>query len=252
MSETAEPHSRWEELVAGHVLGALNPGDAAALAQHLPGCPRCTVLAAELQESAASLAYLSETGPPPAAVWQRIRDDVETDLSAGMRQRPSRLAGALSSRQHRARALRRPVWAWAAAAVAGLLALSLGLAAHFDRQQPPALATCSTSPGCQVVKLTGSASTVTLLIRGNRAELVPVRLPAPPAGTTYVLWQLPKDGSPVGIAAFTTTTPASQPVLSVTLPRPLSDTTAFAISRETGQAIPAHPSTPLAVGTTGN
>ena len=58
MSES--DHQRIDELIAGHVLRALEGEDAAeaerVLAEHVPTCPRCRSILDELEETAGDLA----------------------------------------------------------------------------------------------------------------------------------------------------------------------------------------------------
>jgi predicted anti-sigma-YlaC factor YlaD len=54
-----------------YVDASLSPGDAAAIAAHLPDCPSCSGLAADLSRLRAAAGTLGAIDPP-AAIWERI------------------------------------------------------------------------------------------------------------------------------------------------------------------------------------
>jgi hypothetical protein len=111
-----------------------------------------------------------------------------------------------------------------------------------------ALAACQQQPGCRVVHMHNpdGADTAAVLVNSDRVALVPLGMVRPPAGRTYVLWQLPRDGRPIIITEFRDT---SQQTASVPLPSDYPDTAAFAVSVESANVTPSRPTHVLAVGT---
>jgi hypothetical protein len=70
-------HDRVEELLAGHVLGALEPDDQAlaerALLEHVPSCDRCRRTLEGYRLVAGDLALAAGPVSPPDTVWGRLR-----------------------------------------------------------------------------------------------------------------------------------------------------------------------------------
>jgi anti-sigma-K factor RskA len=113
-----------------------------------------------------------------------------------------------------------------------------------------ALAACRHQNGCTVVQLHGrNGDDAAVLVEAGRVSLVPVRLPAPPADRMYVLWQLPRDGSPIPVVTFRSSDGQSSSVPLVTGYR---DTAAFAVSLEAAGPMPTRPTDVVAVGAAGS
>ena len=78
MSES--DHQRIDELIAGHVLRALEGEDAAeaerVLAEHVPTCPRCRSILDELEETAGDLALAAGPAPPPELLLTRLHREI--------------------------------------------------------------------------------------------------------------------------------------------------------------------------------
>ena len=237
-------HDTWETLAAAHALHALEPDDEQRVLDHLNECTRCadsldsyTLVAAQL----GSLAE-SELDAPPA--WERMR------VSLNMQQHPvvAALDDRRAQRGRRTRAL---------AAAAAVVALSAGAVATWDltraqHGQPAptvaALGACDRQPECRVIRLHNpdGANPAAAVIVGNQVSLVPLTMNNAPAGKTYALWQLPRDGGPILVAEFRD---AVQQTASVPLPSGYADTAAFAISEESTAHTPTQPTHVLAVGT---
>ena len=81
-------HERVEELLASMVLGGLDPEDAAladrAMAEHVPGCDRCSSAIRGFREVAGDLALLAAPAPPPDLLARRV-----TGLARAPRRRPA-------------------------------------------------------------------------------------------------------------------------------------------------------------------
>ena len=68
-------HDEIEELLGAYALDAVDPEEARAVEDHLPGCPRCSSEVAAHREAAAFLAHAG--APAPEGLWQRISDTLE-------------------------------------------------------------------------------------------------------------------------------------------------------------------------------
>src|SRR5436305_13977440 len=192
-------HQDYEELAAGHALNALEPGDEQLFLTHLADCAECQRLLADFSEVAAGLAISSADEPevaPPPQVWQHIRaavgdEPVVTSLHA-----------------RRRRLLSREMVMGAAAALVlitvGVAGWKVATSSSSSPSVQSAVSDCKHSSDCHVVQLTGSNSVSPyLLLRGQEVRIATSSLPAlDAANRTYVLWQLPQAGRPVGVVAF--------------------------------------------------
>jgi anti-sigma-K factor RskA len=70
MSET--DHSRWNDEVPAYLLGALEPGEAAELEQHVAGCAECRAELRRLRPAVDLLAESAERLEPPARLRAEI------------------------------------------------------------------------------------------------------------------------------------------------------------------------------------
>ena len=61
-----------DDLVAAYVLGAVSPGEAAVVEQHLAGCAECRALERELRAVEAALPALAGEAEPPVALKSRV------------------------------------------------------------------------------------------------------------------------------------------------------------------------------------
>lgn len=93
MTET--DHDRFNEDIAAYVLGALDPGGAAALEQHVEGCERCRSELRWLSTAARSLPESVERREPPRELRRRLMDQVRADarVSATADGAPTRAPG---------------------------------------------------------------------------------------------------------------------------------------------------------------
>jgi anti-sigma factor RsiW len=161
------------EELAGHVFGALEPDEREAVVEHLATCPGCAADYARLAELPPLLEHAEglEIPPAPAAVAERVLDQIAHERGAARRPRRPRLA--------------LPGWARGRGLVAGLAAgaaLGAAVTAFALRDEPAA-----TPASYQLVlRGTGGASA--------RAELSPGR-----GGTEVHLWVegLPPGGDAV-------------------------------------------------------
>ena len=159
-----DPH----ELTAAYALDALDPEEAAAYERHLSQCEECREQLAELNETAAALAFGAVAPEPP----KRLRTSI---LDAAAAERSNVVP--LLRRRWVARGL-----AVAAAAVACIV---VGLAVSLSQTSTTYFASMSVSrdaSGATIMHVSG--------------------LPAAPDGKTYEAWVIPPGRSPRPAALF--------------------------------------------------
>lgn len=116
---TAPGCEAFGELLGVYALDALDPDEAALVADHLRACPRCAQEADQHRESIALLA--AGAGPAPERVWDRIAGSIGADPGAST----ARPAPRVAPRRLRSRRIG-PAWA-AAVSAAAALAVVVGL-----------------------------------------------------------------------------------------------------------------------------
>jgi anti-sigma-K factor RskA len=148
------------DLTAAYALDALDPDEAEAYERHLAQCEECREELAELNGTAASLAFGAVAPAPPA----RLRESI--------------LAAAAAERTNVVPLLRRR---WVsrglaiAAAAAACIAVGLGVS----------------------LSQSGNTRTFTLMVDPNRTATLHIKgLSAAPSGKTYEAWVIPAGGSP--------------------------------------------------------
>jgi anti-sigma-K factor RskA len=256
-----QPHEEWEELAAAHALDALDPQDEQRLSAHMASCDICQHNVDDYKLVAAQLGSLADD-EEPAPSWQRIRSSVVTEGSARVEtphpseQQDERALAPVASLPEQAPS--RPPWRrpWVIAAAAAVVLLIAGGLAGWglsSRSTQPsasaALRACEQQSGCRTVRLHSGAARdrAAVIVDSGHASVVPLALPAAPGGRMYVLWQLPRDGSPIALASFRQTKHETR---DQELARPYADTAAFALSVEPAGSLPAQPSQILALGAT--
>jgi hypothetical protein len=235
-------HEVWEELAAGHALHALDPADEQRFLDHLAGCEDCVAALDDYNLVSAQLGSVADTEPDEMPSWQQIRGGI-------IAEQPGPVVS-LDARR-RSRSVR---FLSAAAAVVTLTAV--GVAGWQLSRQPAgrsstgvaALSACAKQVGCRTIRLhtPNGTNTAAVVVTGDRASVVPLALDSAPAGRTYVLWQMPSDGSPIPVSEFRTT---DRQTAATPLPSSYADTAAFAISLERSNVTPKRPTDVLAVGT---
>jgi anti-sigma-K factor RskA len=226
-------HEYWEELAAGYALNALEPAEEEVFTSHLADCSLCQAVLTDHVLVAAQLGSLVE-GRSDTPSWERISTIIL----------PTHPVTSLAEVRHRRRA---PHWLAAAAGLALVAAGgTLWLARSNDERSPQqvALSSCTSKPSCHVVQLQGKGS---LVVASGAARLLASRLPAPPAGQVYVLWQLPRDGSPTVVGTLHETADGTVGE-SHALPLAYEDTAAFGLSLERSDTVPTRPSKVIALG----
>lgn len=178
------------DLTAAYALHALDAEEREAYEEHLAQCARCRDELAQLQESAAALAWAAEAPAPPAALRARILEEA----TAG---RENVVPLPLRARR---------VWQ-AAAAVAACAAVGLGIwAATLHNSLGTARAHESAlqivvDPASHTVALQGGRGMVAV-DRNGVGVLVVDRLSAAPSGKTYEAWVIPRGGTPQRAGTF--------------------------------------------------
>jgi hypothetical protein len=163
------------EELGGYVLGALEPAEREAISEHLAACPDCAAEHARLAALPSLLAHAEglEIPAPPAAVEERVLDQIARERGAGRRVRRPRRA-------------RLPRWAGARSLLAGALAgavLGAGVTALVlddgEQGQPP--------------------SSYSLVLRGDGGASARANLAPGSGGTELHLWVkgLPPGGEAV-------------------------------------------------------
>lgn len=193
-------HDDAREFLGLYALGALEPGDAEALAGHLARCPSCCDEAADLRRAAAELVHAVPSLAPSAEVTRRILDGVT----------PARSPPTVGSRGGAPSALQRPLrrrrllllgaGLSIAATVAGLVVSQWMLRARLDR----ALSTIArgrdllqfiASPDVRTVTLASeyfpdARAFVSCDPSSGRLVVVAFEVPPPPDGQVYQLWAI--------------------------------------------------------------
>lgn len=75
-------HEGHRDELAAYLLGALEPGEAAALEQHLAGCEECRTELEWLRPAVLSLPEAVEAAEPSAGLRARIMGEIEADAKA--------------------------------------------------------------------------------------------------------------------------------------------------------------------------
>lgn len=274
---TGSDHARYEELVAGHALDALEPEDEQELLAHLRTCAACERDLAQHRETLARLASVADAGPPPSALWESVRRAVleqsggtsfeppaprAAEAPAGLpsqtpqpREAPGAGAGAGHSarlrgvrarqRDHQRRGL-----AWAALGLAVVLVggLTGGLVHEHSARQAESARADRLAAAVRAVQ-TGSARTVSLksgggevaalaVVSADHLSLVVGDLPVnDPETSVYVLWSGTATGRVTAVATFDVKEGGVDVLRDVTLPT--GSPTLLAITKEPGRTAPA-------------
>lgn len=147
-------HARWSEDVAAYALGALEPGEAAALESHLGGCERCREDLRWLQPAVRTLPEAVEQRQPPPALRESLMAEVRAEARGG--------AAARSERR------RQPRWRFAAgfAALALLIAVAAGYEIGKDGSQSETSTVVSRQADGIEVKMVQEGKKATLELAG--------------------------------------------------------------------------------------
>lgn len=272
-------HSPWDELAVGLALGALEPEDEQTFLAHLATCPECAKTVADVEETAAEMAYAAPAEEPPPALLESIMAEVAasdravTPLSRAMPKlsrlkvasrtsAPARLgAGSAPTRPGQDVGRPAPAWLTRAAVILALLGLAgWNYQLRLDRgvkerslANAAAAAELVADPDATSVTLESEGDErAKVFVKGDKAYLVVDDFERnDDENTIYVLWrQNHGDEKMYGVDSFKVVHdgPTYIPVRKELADS--GDIAAFAISEETGSRIPEIPSEPIAAGTT--
>ena len=251
---SADPHDRFDELVAGHALSALEPEDEQLLVAHLPSCAACERALDVHRETLAHLAYAVDAPPPlPDAVWEGIRTDVlasGTPVSFEAEPAPAQVVDLTAERQ--ARRARRGVALTSAAAAVALVGalLAWNVVLQRDRDEittaserlAAAVQTVEQGPA-QTVPLRGKDGAVAAVavVQGDRMSLVVDGLaPNDEASSIYVLWGKTGTEPAAALASFDVRSDDVSVVRDLALPVPGGAAPELLmITQEPGRSAPA-------------
>lgn len=245
------PSEQVQLLIAGYVLGELEPEEAAEFEQLLQRDPAIAQEIAEMQKVLEVSHGIEET-PPPA----HLREAILTAYAA--EQVPPIQAAPAPQR----RRLQRISWSrWAGGVAAAALIVGLGINNYRLWRQVQTLEATTSPASIVTYSLTGGQPTqtasVSLTVNPNtlEAELLAQNLPPLPPGKVYALWTVLPENAPVTVddkSAVLTETfsvdPAGKVVHRFTVPpiyRSQELIRRVAISVEDAAAPQAHRGTPI-------
>lgn len=191
-------HEQFELSVAGYLLGAAEPEEAAAIRRHLDGCADCQQLAARLRRVTDAIPVAIEPVQPP----ERLRSRILAAAAAAPQTVESESSVLVPLRRVRRMAARNRGLLARAAGLAAAIALTAGVTygvtAHVVGQPASVVRYTLTGSG----QLRGARATVVEL-RQDGVTLVDFRaLPAPDQGKVYELWLITAQGRPYPAGVF--------------------------------------------------
>lgn len=257
----SDAHAAFEELAAGHALGALEPEEEQAFVRHLSGCARCERDLGEHLSTLAHLAYAADDAEPPASLLGSLRAAVQDSgrevTWPGQDDAPVSLDQARVRRTAAAASMRRAK-TWTSIAAGAALVVGLGVwnvSLQSDRQQQDAWGDRLTSAvrelgvdGTDTVPLKGADGKVVAvaLVHGDRMSLLVDGLAANDrASTTYVLWGQSRFGDVRPVAAFDVTAAGIDVRKDLTIQAGLGEVTRFMVTHEQGRGAPPIPTRPV-------
>jgi anti-sigma-K factor RskA len=244
-------HDEWEELAAGHALGALEPDDEQRFEAHLASCDICPRVLAETEAVMAELAYATEQVAAPPELKSRLLaaiHDASDGPAMGVVSSPDTLEVIRTRRARTGRHTRDGLavnWVrLAAAASVVLLAIIAGgvWSLHGATQNSPNFVSLQSA--------TGSTDVATVEVLGDKAWLINTAMPANNSSDSqYVLWTVPPKGggAPTAVGGFDVA-PGHQVVSVGRIIQPNGHIAAFAVSKEPGRRVPTAPTVVVASG----
>lgn len=244
------------ELIGAYALDALEPEEAAAVAEHVAGCPRC---AQELDEHRDTVGFLAAAGVPAAAppeVWDRIAGAIEGD--GGPQDAPVLTSlGARRAKRSRWSLAARVTAGAAAAAAAALIGLQTARVDNLDHQmhvlsaaarQPggfQGLAAALVDPSAQHLVLTSTGPgqkplAQLVILPSGSAYMVGGRMAPLPADNTYQLWAI------VGGRAISVGLLGSHPTTAAFTVDPAAPAKAYLVTVEPAGGVVAPTAAPVA------
>jgi anti-sigma-K factor RskA len=202
------------DLTAAYALDSLEADEARAYEAHLDRCESCRAALAELSNTAAALAWASETPPPPG----RLRSAILSQAAAERRN----VVPLTVRRSPLFRATAAVAAVAACAAVAfGVWAASLSRSLSHERASRGADARAVeilSDPASRRSSLADGRGVLAIDPTGE-GVLVVRQLPAVPAGKTYEAWVIPRGGDPRPAGLFRGGSPTTIVRLTGSVPR---------------------------------
>lgn len=245
-----EPHARYEELVVGLALSALEPEDEQLLQAHLAACAACERDLARHRETLGHLAYAVEAETPPPTLWEGIRGAVIAESGAGAfaTSSGSRVVELDDARRRRGLSPRRRAATWASVAAALVLVGSLGagvVRVQHEHSASDRLAAAvravETSPGRTVPMADGDGTVrAVAVVQADHLSLIVDGLARNDTrSSVYVLWGQSGADPATALATFDVSDSDLQVLRDLALPTvgtPVPQL--FVITREPGRTAP--------------
>lgn len=238
-------HQDWEEIAAGHALGALEPDDEQRFETHLRTCADCRQVLLDTEAVMAELAVAPEQVTPPPELKSRLMAAIHEASDDLPRMAAVSSPDTLEIMRDRRRSTREALAAnWvrfaAAASVVLLAVIAAGvwsLSGRSSQDQPQFVALQS-----------GQADVGTVEVLGDKAWMIATGMAANDSRTSqYVLWAVPPHGDPVAVGGFDVE-PGHAVVQVGVVRQTLQSVAAFAVSKEPGRTVPTKPSVVVASG----
>jgi anti-sigma-K factor RskA len=240
-------HRDWDEIAAGHALGALEPDDEQRFEAHLRTCAECRQVLLDTEVVMAELALAPDPVAPPPELKIRLMAAIHEASDDEPRMAAVSSRDTLEIIRERKRSTREALadkWVRFAAA-ASVILLAVIAAGVWT------LGGSSTStPRFVALQSAQSATTQVAWVEllGDKAWMISASIPAnDPSNSQYVLWVLPVEGSPIPIGNFDVS-PGHTVSDIGKVSGPLSSVKAFAVSKEPGRTLPTKPTDVLATG----
>ena len=185
-----------QELIAGYVLGNLEPEEAEELEQLIAQKPELNNEVEHVKASLGLMAYVPQPVSPPSRVQSAILNEFQEFHAS---QEPKTLTRPISWR-----------WSWVLAGAAAALAFGFGLDNYRLRSQDESVIAMLQQPNTRLFALRGTGSTVrasggvVMDLDKQDAVLAVQNLPALSGTQTYHLWAV-VDGEKVAFGRFKTT-----------------------------------------------
>ena len=242
-------HDEWEELAAGHALGALEPDDEQRFEAHLATCGDCLRVLSDTEAVMADMAYASEQMAPPPELKSRLMaaiHDASDGPTMGVISAPDSLEVMRARRANVGRHTREKLevnWVrFAAAASVVLLAIIAGgvWSLQGGSTSSPAFVALQ-SP-------TGSSDVATVEVIGDKAWVLNSTMQTNDSSKEqYVLWTVPAEGAPTAVGGFDLE-PGHSVVAVGRITASRGHVAAFAVSEEPGRTVPTAPTKIVARG----
>ncbi len=230
-------HAAVDELGAAYALGALEPDEARAVAEHLASCTEPHTEVRSLLGAEQVLAMSAEPVQPSAALRERVMASIERVPQEHAALPPPRRPARAEPRERRgwldwlSPRVVRPLAVAAVVALLAVGAVGLNLQSQLaERDRALRAVADAIASGQTAFRVEGDAGRGYVVdTPGDGAALVVADLASLPADKIYELWLLDAEGTPVAVGTFT---PSEAEVAVVQLERDLAGYAVFAVTVE--------------------